>query len=144
MFIFYSINAQGTNGEVFFVISEANASSDSLAPSSSSASTPLQRERNRLTLRSYINTLLSTPEIASSPVLRSFLTMNPITLNEEERTDARRREELDRIREEGKTQFEKEVSDRVDKLRNAAKDLKGDLMGPGRMNLGFLNAIREG
>ena len=109
-------------------------SSDSLAPASPtslSPSSPLQRERNRLTLRSYVHSLLAIPELASSPVLRSFLTMEPITLNEDEELDARRREELDRVREEGKTQFEKEVSERVDKLRDAAKDLKGELMGPG-------------
>ncbi|KAF8309595.1 hypothetical protein DL93DRAFT_2062783 [Clavulina sp. PMI_390] len=97
----------------------------SIAPSS-----PLQRERNRLTLRSYLNALLAQPTIAASPVFRSFLTMDPIQLTEEEEMDAKRREELDAIREEGKNQFEKEVSDRVDKLRDALKDVKGDLMGP--------------
>lgn len=58
--------------------------------------------------------------------------MDPIQLSEEEQMDARRREELDAIREEGKNQFEREVSERVDKLRDAVKDVKGDLMGPGK------------
>lgn len=58
--------------------------------------------------------------------------MDPIELTEEEQIDAKRREELDAIREEGRNQFEKEVSDRVDKLRDAVKGVKGDLMGPGK------------
>lgn len=59
--------------------------------------------------------------------------MDPIRLSGEEEEDARRREELDNVREQGKSQFEKEVSDRVDKLRDAVKDVKGDLMGPGEL-----------
>lgn len=57
--------------------------------------------------------------------------MDPIQLTEEEEMDAKRREELDAVREGGKDQFEKEVSARVDKLRDAIKHVKGDLMGPG-------------
>ena len=84
-----------------------------------------------MTIRSYLHALLAMPPIANSPVLRSFLTADPIRLTEEEEEDARRREELDRIREEGRSQFEREVSERVDKLRDAAKGVKGELMGPG-------------
>lgn len=63
--------------------------------------------------------------------------MDPIELTEEEEMDARRREELDAIREEGKNQFEREVSDRVDKLREAVKGVQGDLMGPGKLLVSF-------
>lgn len=114
--------------------STADGSNDSLplSPTTTVApSTPLQRERNRLSLRAYLHQLLAHSTLASSPVLRAFLTMDPIQLTEEEEMDAKRREELDAIREEGKEQFEKEVSARVDKLRDAVKDVKGDLMGPG-------------
>jgi hypothetical protein len=118
----------------------STAADDSLPSSPTTTvapSTPLQRERNRLSLRAYLHQLLAHSTIASSPVLRAFLTMDSIQLTEEEEMDARRREELDAIREEGKEQFEKEVSDRVDKLRDAVKDVKGDLMGPGeRMTSG--------
>lgn len=104
--------------------------------------TPLQRERNRLTLRSYLHQLLSRPEIGSSPVLRAFLTMDPTTLSEEEMEDARRREDLDRQREEGKKVFEREVSERVDRLRSHLKDVKGDLMGPDGLSHVF-EIVRE-
>jgi hypothetical protein len=84
-----------------------------------------------LTLRSYLRTILAIPELGSSPVFRSFLTSGPTKLTSEEIFDSQRREDLDQVREQGKTQFEKEVSERVDKLRDSVKDVKGDLMGPG-------------
>jgi hypothetical protein len=40
----------------------------------------LAREKNRLTLRSYLHTLLSSSVFASSPVLRSFLLSGPTHL----------------------------------------------------------------
>ncbi|KAG8967620.1 hypothetical protein FRC03_009649 [Tulasnella sp. 419] len=113
-------------------------STDSLpiAPSVSNQSTTsiihqygLAREKNRLTLRAYLNSLLTSQVIASSPVLRSFLTANPIKLTAEELEDARRREDADRLREEGKAKFDQEVKDRVEKLRDAIKNVKGDLLG---------------
>ncbi len=57
--------------------------------------------------------------------------MDPTTLSEEEKMDAMRRENLDNQREEGKKVFEREVTERVDKLRRYLKDIKGDMMGPG-------------
>ncbi|KAH9482684.1 PX domain-containing protein [Psilocybe cubensis] len=89
----------------------------------------LTREKNRLTLRSYLNSLLSSSTIASSPVLRSFLLSGPTTLSPEELEDARRREEADRVREEGRKKFAKEIAGRVDGLREAVKSVKGDIMG---------------
>ncbi|KAF8204999.1 hypothetical protein BJ912DRAFT_1018228 [Pholiota molesta] len=59
----------------------------------------LAREKNRLTLRSYLNVLLS------------------------------RREEADRVRDEGRKKFAKEIASRVEGLRDAVKSVKGDIMG---------------
>ena len=54
------------------------------SPIASSAGIPhpsrLAREKNRLTLRSYLHTLLSSTVFASSPVLRSFLLSGPTRL----------------------------------------------------------------
>jgi hypothetical protein len=69
--------------------------------------------------------------------------MDPIQLTEEEEMDAKRREELDAVREEGKQQFEKEVSARVDKLRDAVKDVKGDLIGPGERITGCVTYLLD-
>lgn len=91
----------------------------------------LAREKNRLTLRSYLNVLLASSELGSSPVLRSFLLSGPIHLSPEELDDARRREEADRVREDGRKQFAKEITARVEGLRDAVKSVKGELFGKG-------------
>uniref|UniRef100_A0A5K1JUL8 Protein kinase Ukc1p n=1 Tax=Ganoderma boninense TaxID=34458 RepID=A0A5K1JUL8_9APHY len=89
----------------------------------------LSREKNRLTLRSYLHTLLSSSVFASSPVLRSFLLSSPTRLTEEELADARRREEADRMREDGRMRFAKEITARVDGLRETVRGVKGELLG---------------
>lgn len=98
----------------------------------------LAREKNRLTLRSYLNSLLASSVIANSPVLRSFLLSGPITLTHDEMEDARRREEADKIREEGRKKFAKEIAGRVEGLREAVKSVKGDILGKGLYQLSCL------
>ncbi|KAI0773353.1 hypothetical protein BC629DRAFT_1527844 [Irpex lacteus] len=97
--------------------------------SPTTGSSRLSREKNRLTLRAYLHTLLQSSVFASSPVLRSFLLMDPTTLSEEELEDARRREEADRMRDDGRIRFAKEIRDRVDGLRDAVRSVKGELLG---------------
>ncbi|CAE6455627.1 unnamed protein product [Rhizoctonia solani] len=98
--------------------------------SSSMQSQSLTREKNRLTLRGYLHGLLShSSSIASSPVLRSFLLSGPIRLTDEERRDADRREEADRVREEGKKKFAEEIAARIEALRGAVRGVRGDMMG---------------
>ncbi|CAE6391884.1 unnamed protein product [Rhizoctonia solani] len=101
------------------------------SPTSGSMQSPsLSREKNRLTLRGYLHGLLShSSNIASSPVLRSFLLSNPIRLTDEERRDAERREEADRVREEGKKKFAEEIAARIEALRGAVRGVRGDMMG---------------
>ncbi|KAI0938121.1 hypothetical protein AcW1_004798 [Taiwanofungus camphoratus] len=111
----------------------SNASSQPMSPTTSSSggmaqqASRLAREKNRLTLRSYLHTLLSSSVLASSPVLRSFLLSGPTQLSPEEVEDARRREEADQVREVGRIRFAKEITARVDGLRDAVKDVKGEL-----------------
>jgi hypothetical protein len=82
-----------------------------------------------VTLRSYLHGLLSSFVLANSPVLKSFLLSGPTTLSEEEEEDAKRREDADRLREEGRKRFASEVAARVDGLRSAVRSVKGDMMG---------------
>lgn len=91
----------------------------------------LSREKNRLTLRAYLHTLLATPPFSSSPVLRSFLLSGPTRLSPLEQEDARRREEADRVREQGKKEFAREIGARVDSLREAVRTVKGEIVGRG-------------
>lgn len=97
-----------------------------------SSSARLGREKNRLTLRAYLRTLISTSVTAHSPVLLSFLLSGPTALSQSEFEDAQRREEADRTREDGRKKFAKEIATRVDGLREAVQSVKGDLMGKGR------------
>lgn len=97
-----------------------------------STSTRLGREKNRLTLRAYLRSLISASVTAQSPVLFSFLLSGPTTLSQGEVEDAQRREEADRTREDGRKKFAREIASRVDGLREAVKSVKGDLMGKGR------------
>ncbi|KIJ56683.1 hypothetical protein M422DRAFT_197782 [Sphaerobolus stellatus SS14] len=93
------------------------------------ATARLSREKNRLTLRAYLHTLFSSSTLTNSPVLRSFLTSGAIQLNAAEFEDARRREEADQVREEGRKRFAKELAAKVDALREAMKGVKRDIMG---------------
>lgn len=96
-----------------------------------SSSARLGREKNRLSLRAYLRSLISTSVTAHSPVLLSFLLSGPTTLSQSEVEDAQRREEADRTREAGRKKFAKEIASRVDGLREAVQSVKGDLMGKG-------------
>ena len=91
----------------------------------------LAREKNRLTLRAYLHNLLNSAVLGSSPVLLHFLTSDPTSLTRDEEEDARRREEADRKRDEGRIQFAREVAARVEGLRNAIRAVKGDIMAKG-------------
>lgn len=95
----------------------------------------LAREKNRLTLRAYLHSLLASYVIASSPVLKSFLLSGPTTLSREEIEDALRREEADKVRDDGRKQFAHEIASRVDGLRDAVKGVRGDIMGKGTAKL---------
>ncbi|CAE6523036.1 unnamed protein product [Rhizoctonia solani] len=98
--------------------------------SASIQSQSLSREKNRLTLRGYLHGLLShSSTVASSPVLRSFLLSGSIRLTDDERRDAERREEADRVREEGKKKFAEEIAARIEVLRGAVRGVRGDMMG---------------
>jgi len=54
-----------------------------------------------------------------------------VTLSRDEREDAARREEADRVREDGRKRFAREIAGRVEVLREAVKSVKGDIMGKG-------------
>ncbi|KAH8105826.1 hypothetical protein BXZ70DRAFT_886429 [Cristinia sonorae] len=105
------------------------ASNGSGLPSPPLHPSKLTREKNRLTLRSYLHTLLSSSTLASSPVLKSFLLSEPTRLSEEELEDSRRREEADRVREDGRKRFAQEIKGRVEALRDAVRSVKGEVLG---------------
>lgn len=95
----------------------------------------LGREKNRLTLRAYLHSLMNSSVLASSPVLRHFLLSNQTKLSVDEQEDARRREDADRKRDEGRIHFAHEIAARVEGLRGAMRSVKGDIMAKGASHL---------
>lgn len=104
------------------------------ADSSLSASQPpanLSREKNRLTLRSFLRSLLTSPLVANSPILRSFLLSGPQILTLGETSDAKRREDADRVREEGRKRFKREAERRVEDLRGSIREMREEMIARG-------------
>lgn len=100
----------------------------SLDLDSPGAGGPLSRERNRLTLRAYLQSVLAIPEVANSPVIRSFLLSHPTVLTPPEAADIQRRLEADAVREEGRKRFREEAERRVEALREGLAQFKGDVL----------------
>jgi hypothetical protein len=89
---------------------------------------PLSREKNRLTLRAYLQTIITIPDVCNSPVLRSFLLSGPTQLSPVESADVKRRLDGDAIREEGRKRFREEAEKRIDGLREGLSQFKGDVL----------------
>jgi hypothetical protein len=81
-----------------------------------------------MTLRAYIQNILSYPYYLNSPILRSFLLSNPTTLTPPEAADCQRRLEADAVREEGRKRFREEAERRVEALREGLAQFKGDVL----------------
>ena len=90
--------------------------------------TPLSREKNRLTLRAYLQNLLMLPMVMDSPIVRSFLLSGPTTLTPAEAADSQRRLEADAVREEGRRRFRQEAEKRIETLREGLALFKGDVL----------------
>ncbi|CDR87736.1 uncharacterized protein SPSC_03497 [Sporisorium scitamineum] len=89
---------------------------------------PLAREKNRLTLRAYLRSLLASPAVAESALLMDFLTAEPTTLSRAEEEDAAIREGLDHVREEEHKRFSDEAAKRAQELQQHLKEFKQDLV----------------
>ena len=65
----------------------------------------LYREDQRVSLRAFLRTFLQNQPVAKSKAMSDFLTLQPITLNEEELLDIQRRKEMDEKRIEEQRKF---------------------------------------
>ncbi|KAL9934274.1 hypothetical protein V8E36_006730 [Tilletia maclaganii] len=88
----------------------------------------LAREKNRLTLRAYLRSLLALPVVADSDAFQDFLLGEPIKLNRDEVEDATRRERLDEVREAEQKHFQDESARRAKELQTHLKAFKEDLV----------------
>lgn len=90
----------------------------------------LSREKNRLTLRAYLKSLLVIPELADSVTMRAFLTSEPTNLTPDEVRDAAVREALDVARQSEAARFAAEATARVQALQTHLAAFKADLVQP--------------
>ncbi|SCV73630.1 BQ2448_6060 [Microbotryum intermedium] len=88
----------------------------------------LARERNRLTLRAYLRSLLNNPVLAGTGAFQSFLVESPIELSPIEMRDVELREEMDRIRDEEARSFRSEVDERVAELEAYLRTFREQLV----------------
>lgn len=65
----------------------------------------LYREEQRVSLRAFLRTILQNKRVAESKAMEEFLTARPITLNEEELLDIKRRKSADAARIEEQEKF---------------------------------------
>jgi hypothetical protein len=104
------------------------SSSQSPAAANYAQAVPLSREKNRLTLRAYLQSIITIPDVVNSPVLRSFLLSGPVQLTPAETADVQRRLDGDAVREEGRKRFREEAEKRIDGLREGLSQFKGDVL----------------
>ncbi|POY76521.1 hypothetical protein BMF94_0362 [Rhodotorula taiwanensis] len=88
----------------------------------------LARERNRLTLRAYLRSILANPVLASADAFQSFLLESPIEMSPKEKQDVLIREEMDRIREQEMRSFRAEVEERVEELELYLRKFREELV----------------
>ena len=90
---------------------QRSASTQSLSTRSPRASgeiprvVTLYRETQRVSLRAFLRTILQNEQVARSKAMDTFLTGEPVKLNEEEKSDIQRRKEMDEKRIEEQRQF---------------------------------------
>lgn len=86
--------------------------------SSTSSTQPIKipREKQRLSLRSFLRSLLKDIQIARSTSLRHFLLDRPIVLSEEEVRDCENRKELDALRQDEQLRFLEVARERAKEL----------------------------
>ncbi|KAG9784223.1 hypothetical protein KCU88_g2841, partial [Aureobasidium melanogenum] len=88
----------------------------------------LHREDQRVSLRAFLRTLLQNPQIAESRAMTEFLTMQPVTVNEEELEDIERRKEMDARRLEEQKKFYEIARQRAAELDIYMEQFRRDIV----------------
>jgi hypothetical protein len=112
-----------------FISHFRSASSPALHKQATSHDFHIPREKNRLTLRSFLRQIIRDKRLARSATLREFLLSDPIaTLSREEEADIERRFEMDRIRLAEQKKFVDESRKRARELDQWLRGFKSDLI----------------
>ena len=89
----------------------------------------LPREKNRLSLRSFLRQIIKDKRLVRSKALRSFLLDNPLQkLTKEEEADFKRRLEMDRLRLNEQKKFIEESRKRARELDQWLREFKKELI----------------
>ncbi|KAJ5886908.1 uncharacterized protein N7473_009582 [Penicillium subrubescens] len=93
-----------------------------------SRQTVLYREEQRVSLRAFLRTMLQNKRIAESKAMEEFLTSKPISLNEEELIDVKRRKEMDAVRIEEQKRFYEIARQRAAELDVYMEQFRRDIV----------------
>lgn len=93
-----------------------------------SRQTVLYREEQRVSLRAFLRTMLQNKRIAESKAMEEFLTSKPISLNEEEMIDVKRRKEMDAVRIEEQKRFYEIARQRAAELDVYMEQFRRDIV----------------
>lgn len=115
---------------------------DDAAAAASSVVTLIPREKQRLTLRSFLRRLVRDPQIAQSTSLRHFLLDGTIKLSEEEQVDCQRRRDMDQLRQDEQIKFLEVARERAKELDQQMNIFKRQLIQENGLTKIF-SAIRE-
>ncbi|GLI77221.1 hypothetical protein PoHVEF18_005508 [Penicillium ochrochloron] len=93
-----------------------------------SRQTVLYREEQRVSLRAFLRTMLQNKRIAESKAMEEFLSSKPISLNEEELIDVKRRKEMDAVRIEEQKRFYEIARQRAAELDVYMEQFRRDIV----------------
>ena len=88
----------------------------------------LYREDQRVSLRAFLRTILQNPQVAETKAISDFLTLRPITPNEEELLDIERRKEMDAKRIEEQKRFYEIARQRAQELDVYMEQFRRDIV----------------
>lgn len=90
----------------------------------------LLRERNRLTLRAFLRSILAIPMLADSEAFQEFLVNDPTILTSEDKADAHARHQADAVREKELKEFADKMAERARTLQSHLDTFKSMLLKP--------------
>lgn len=102
-----------------------------------SRETVLYREEQRVSLRAFLRTILQNRRIAESKSMEDFLTARPISLNEEELLDVRKRKDMDTIRIEEQKRFYEIARQRAAELDVYMEKFRRDIVESSKSTRSF-------
>ncbi|CAO3624260.1 unnamed protein product [Cunninghamella echinulata] len=105
--------------------------SSSFSPTTTSSSSSLYREKDRILLRVFLHQIASQPKLAKSSIFETFLTSNPITVTKEQQQDIDKRLAMDQMRLEEERRFREKVDAQMNQLDDLLSMLKQQVVRKG-------------